>query len=329
MTDDSASNSPRPLGSSDLLISPIGLGCWQFSKRRTLAGKFWSMVEDKEIVAIVEVSIKKGIDWFDTAESYGGGVSEKALAAALRTLSIKPGEVAVASKWKPIPRRASSIPKTIGDRLECLSPYPIDLYQVHNPLHFSSIPKVMEAMAGLVETGNVRYVGVSNYSAGQMRRADAALREKGLRLISNQVHYSLLHRRIEANGILETAQELGVTIIAYSPLAQGLLSGKFHDQPGLVKTLPGFRKYMPAFKPKALEKSRPVVDACREIGQRYEKTPVQVALNWLINFHGEVVVAIPGATKVSQAESNASAMNFNMTRDELDYLDRLSASFMS
>lgn len=315
----------RSLGPSDLLVSPIGLGCWQFSKRQTMAGKFWSLVEDEDIKGIVKVSLEKGIDWFDTAESYGDGVSEKALATALQSLSVTPGSVMVASKWRPIPRRASSILKMIDTRLDCLSPYPIDLYQVHNPFHMSSIPKVMEAMVALVETGKVRYVGVSNYSADQMRRADEALREKGLRLVSNQVNYSLLHRRIEANGILEAAQELGIAIIAYSPLAQGLLSGKFHDQPGLVKTLTGFRKYMPAFKPKALEKSRKVVDACREIGVRYGKTPVQVALNWLINFYGNTVVAIPGSTKVSQAESNAGAMSFHLTRDEMDQLDHLSS----
>jgi len=327
MSNDQAEVGHRSLGGSDLLISPIGLGCWQFSKRRTLAGKFWSMVEDEEIAAIVKASMERGVNWFDTAESYGDGASEKSLAAALQTLNVKPGEVIIASKWRPIPRRASSIQKTIGARLDCLAPYSIDLFQVHNPFHFSTIPRVMTAMARLVESGKIRYVGVSNYSADQMRRADEALRERGLRLVSNQVRYSLLHRRIETNGLLETAVELGITIIAYSPVAQGLLSGKFHDQPGLVKRLPGFRRYLPDFQPGALNKSRPVVEACREIGRRYGLDPVQVALNWLVHCQEDTVAAIPGATRVSQAESNAEALSFRLTRDEMDHLDRLSSAY--
>lgn len=327
MPDEQREGGRRHLGSSDLQVSPIGLGCWQFSQRRTLAGKFWSMVEDEEIAAIIKASMDLGINWFDTAESYGNGVSERALAGALQSLDVEPGEVVIATKWRPIPRRAASIIKTIDIRLGCLSPYPIDLYQVHNPFHLSSVAKVMEAMAALVESGKIKYIGVSNYSAEQMHRADEILRNKGLRLVSNQVHYSLLRRRIETNGVLEAAEELGITIIAYSPLAQGILSGKFHDDPGRAKILPGFRKFMPAFKPKALEQSRPVVEACREIGQRYGKTPAQVALNWLVRFHKDSIVAIPGATKVSQAESNASALTFDLTRQEMDHLDSLSSAY--
>ena len=105
-----------------------------------MAGKFWSLVEDEEIAAIVKAGLEHGLNWFDTAESYGGGASERALAAALQTLKVKPGEVIIASKWRPISRRASSIQKTIGTRLDCLAPYPIDLFQVHNPFHFSTIP---------------------------------------------------------------------------------------------------------------------------------------------------------------------------------------------
>ena len=185
----------------------------------------------------------------------------------------------------------------------------------------------MAAMAQLVESRKIRYVGVSNYSADQMRRADEALKERGLRLVSNQVRYSLLHRRIETNGLLETASELGITIIAYSPVAQGILSGIFHDRPGLVRSLPGFRKHLPDFKPGALKRSRPVVEACREIGRRYGAPPAQVALNWLVHFHGEIVTAIPGATRAVQAESNAAATSFRLTRDEMDHLDRLSKAY--
>ncbi|UCC40295.1 MAG: aldo/keto reductase, partial [Candidatus Aminicenantes bacterium] len=149
----------------------------------------------------------------------------------------------------------------------------------------------------------------------------------GINLISNQVKYSLLDRRIETNGVLDTARELGISIIAYTPLAQGLVSGKFHDDPTLIKKRGGYRRHMGAFKPKGLEKSRPVIDALREIAERYQITPSQVALNWVLNFHGDIIVAIPGATKTIQAKDNAASMKFKLTKDEMEHLDRVSAPF--
>jgi aryl-alcohol dehydrogenase-like predicted oxidoreductase len=160
-----------------------------------------------------------------------------------------------------------------------------------------------------------------------MRKAHDELSSFGLHLISNQVRYSLLDRRIETNGILDTAEELGVSIIAYSPLAQGILSGKFHDNPGLIRERSGYRKYMGAFKSKGLEKSRGVVEALKDLAEKYRVTPAQIALNWVINFRGDVVVAIPGATSSTQAKDNTGSMKFELTADDLHRLDELSASF--
>ena len=145
-------------------------------------------------------------------------------------------------------------------------------------------------------------------------------------LASNQVLYSLLDRRIESNGVMETAKKLGITIIAYSPLAQGLVTGKFHDNPGLLKNI-GFRKYSSQFKPAGLEKSLPVVKTVKELAVRYNATPAQVALNWLIHFHGETVVAIPGATKEIHVKENTGAMAFRLSDADMDRLDRESAIF--
>jgi aryl-alcohol dehydrogenase-like predicted oxidoreductase len=119
----------RNLGKSDLKISPIGLGCWQFSKRKNFAGKYWPSLEDSIILNVVKVSLEGGINWFDTAELYGKGASEKALSGTLQKLGKKPGEVIVATKWWPVFRFASNIIKTIDDRLKALDPYPIDLHQ--------------------------------------------------------------------------------------------------------------------------------------------------------------------------------------------------------
>ena len=316
----------RRLGQSEIKITPIGLGCWQFSKRGNLVGKFWPSLEDDLIRDIIRISLEGGINWFDTAEIYGQGASEKILAKSLTALGKKPGDVLIATKWWPMFHRASNIIKTIDKRLACLNPFPIDLYQIHQPYGFSSEVKEMEAMAKLVQSKKINHVGVSNFSASKMRSAWETLQKSGISLLSNQVQYSLLNRKIETNGVLETAKELGVTIIAYSPLAQGLVTGKFHDNPELLKNI-GFRKYSSMFKPKGLEKSRPVTELVKKLAMKYEAIPSQVALNWLIHFHGDTIVAIPGATKAKHAEENTGAMKFRLSSDDMRLLDEMSAGF--
>ena len=316
----------RSLGKSGLMITPIGLGCWQFSKQQNMAGKFWPTIENNTINSIVKTSLEGGINWFDTAEVYGNGASERALSDALTALGKKPGEIMLATKWWPMFRTASNITKTINARLNALKPYPIDLYQVHQPWGFSNEKAEMDAMARLVKENKIKYVGVSNFSASQMRSAWEALQKHGIHLISNQVRYSLLDRKIESNGILQTAKELGISIIAYSPLAQGLVTGKFHDNPQLLKNI-GMRKYTPQFKPSGLEKSRPVIKCVQELALKYDVSPSQIALNWLINFHGETVVAIPGATKESHAKENTGAMTFTLSTEDLALLDNKSSIF--
>src|SRR5271157_4636288 len=155
----------RNLGKSGVKITPIGLGCWQFSKRGNMAGKFWPFLEDEQIKEIVKVSLEGGINWFDTAEIYGNGNSEKMLSASLTALGKKPGVVIIATKWWPMFRFASNMLKTIDKRISCLQPFPIDLYQVHQPFGFSSEVSEMEAMAKLVKNGKIKYVGVSNFPA--------------------------------------------------------------------------------------------------------------------------------------------------------------------
>jgi aryl-alcohol dehydrogenase-like predicted oxidoreductase len=209
-----------------------------------------------------------------------------------------------------------------------LAGYPIDLHQIHSPLSFSGVRAEMEAMADLVEAGKIRSVGVSNYNAGAMRRAHGVLAKRGIPLASNQVLYSMINRKVESNGIMEVAKDLGVTIIAYSPVGQGILTGAYHQNPELIQSRPGPRKRMPSFSRKGLERTRPLVEALREIGEGHGATPVQVALNWLLSFHGETVVAIPGASRPSQVEENLGAVAFRMGEDELTRLDELSRPFL-
>ena len=313
----------RTLGASDIRVSPIGLGCWQFSKGKGVVGRYWSVLGDDSIKDIVYASLNAGVNWFDTAEAYGWGVSETALAAALATIGKAPNDVVIATKWWPAFRAAGSIRATIDDRLDRLGGFPIDLYQVHQPYGFSSVEKEMDAMARLVQEKRIRYVGVSNFSAGQMKRADARLRSHGLRLIANQMRYSLLDRTIESNGVLEAAKELGISIIAYSPLAQGILTGKFHDEPGKVRGA-GVRRFLSAFSRSGLERARPLVDALKEVASNHRATPSQVALQWVVGSHGDTVVAIPGATSALQAVENAGAMNILLTPLEVKKLNEAS-----
>ena len=318
---------PRRLGTSDLLVSPVGLGCWQFSRGKGLSGRYWPTLSDGEIREIVRVSLASGINWFDTAESYGGGESERALAGALGALGVPVTGVVLATKWMPLFRTARSITKTVGTRLENLGVARIDLYQIHQPFSFSSIRSQMKAMAGLSEGGKIRFIGVSNFNEKRMRTAHRELASFGLKLTSNQVRYNLLDRSIESNGVLESARELGISIIAYSPLAQGVLSGKFHADPGLVRRLGGYRKYLSAFKQKGLAKSRPVIVTMRALAEKHGVTLPQIALNWLISSQADAVVAIPGATTASQAEENAGTMSFQLSPDELALLDEASLAF--
>ncbi|KZE49019.1 aldo/keto reductase [Brevibacillus parabrevis] len=314
----------RQLGSSDLLLSPLGLGCWQFSNGNGMVGKFWPTIKQSDVLHIVQTCLQGGINWFDTAEVYGKGQSEQILAQALRDAGKLAEGAHIATKWWPIMRTAKSIGKTIDERIRLLDNRTIHLHQVHQPYSFSSVASEMREMAALVKQGKVKHVGVSNFSAKSMREADRVLREHGLRLVSNQVKYNLLDRRIEYNGILDTAKELGIAIIAYSPLEQGILSGKFHKNPALVRSIVGPRKWSASFRESGLKKTLPLIEVLDELAGKYAASPTQIALNWLIHAHGETVFAIPGASKVHHAEENVKAMRFVLSASEMSRIDEVS-----
>lgn len=304
----------------------MGLGCWQFSEGKGLVGGYWPALPPDITREVVAKSLAAGVNWFDTAEAYGNGRSEHSLAAALRANGKQNGDVIVATKWWPMFRTAASIRDTIDTRLACLEGFGIDLHQVHQTVGLSSVEAEMDAMAALVAQKKIRAVGVSNFDAARMRRAHAALARHGLPLASNQMKYSLLDRRIESSGVMAAAKELGVTIIAYSPLEQGLVTGKFHDDPSRLKSLSPGRRF--ALTRRGLEKSRPLVDVLRAIASARDVGPAQVALAWMTRFHGDTVVVIPGATSARQAELNAGSMDLALTPDELRRIDEASRGFI-
>jgi aryl-alcohol dehydrogenase-like predicted oxidoreductase len=257
-----------------------------------------------------DASLAAGVDFFDTAAMYSGGGSERRLGELARDKA-----VVVATKFPARPlARTEEFTATLAASLDRLRRGSVDLYQHHFPSRRVDIPRLMMLMADAVEAGKVRAVGVSNYSAEQMRVAHQALAQRGVPLASNQVQYSLLYRRPEVDGVLAACRELRITLIAYQPLASGALTGRY-----LNSRPTGLRRVNPKFRRAAMEALRPVVQLLQTIGAGYEKTPGQVALRWLLDQDG--VLPIPGAKNAEQARHNAAALGFRLTPKEIDELD--------
>ncbi|NPD88924.1 MAG: aldo/keto reductase [Asgard group archaeon] len=315
----------RNLGKTKIKITPIGQGVMQFAGGTTFMKFVYPALTDKESNSIVKTALDGGINWFDTAEAYGFGLSEEKLSKGLQAAGIEDEEVVIATKWMPMMRRAESIRKTIANRLKHLHPYSIDLHQIHMPYSLSSFQKQFDAMADIFEEGHIKSIGISNFSAKQMRKAHEILEEKDLVLASNQVNYSLIKRNIESNGVLDAAKELGITIISWSPLQSGILSGKFHKDKEMFKNQPAVRRLRSRNQ---IKESQNLIDVLENIAANHKATITQVALNWLVNFHGKIVVAIPGATKANQAESNSRAMRIQLSKNELKEIDEKSRQFI-
>jgi aryl-alcohol dehydrogenase-like predicted oxidoreductase len=307
-------------GSNSLLVKPLGIGAWSWGD--TLFWQYGKGYGVEEVRAAFEAAITAGITFFDTAEVYGNGESERLLGQFARETDIP---IQIATKYGPLPWRVfrQSVADAVTESLKRLQVEKITLYQVHWPFTFLMTQEtLMNALADEVEKGRIEAVGVSNYSAEQMRTAHDILARRGVPLAVNQVRYSLLSRQIETQGILETARELGVTILAYSPLAQGLLTGKYtSDAPPS-----GPRQWDSRYKPDGLQKIEPVLSVLREYGEKYGKTPAQVALNWLICQPG--VMPIPGAKNAAQAEQNAGALGWQLNSEEVMRLEQVSRPWL-
>ena len=310
--------SRTPLGQSTLRVPRMGIGVMTWGDAKGLArlhpaktayGSAEGLEEEKRAL---EVSLEAGIDLFDTAAFYSGGASERRLGELTRGKT-----VLIATKFPGgFSFKTEDLPKELDANLARLGRDSIDLYQHHFPAKNVSIPKLMDLLADAVEAGKVKTVGVSNYSAEQMREAHAALAKRGIPLASNQVEYSLLHRQPESNGVLDACRELGITLIAYTPLAGGALTGKY----SATRRASGLRRFMPNFSRKTMEALQPVIALLRQIGERYSKTPSQVALRWLIE--NPVVLPIPGAKNSKQAIENAGALSFALTPEEVNALSQ-------
>ncbi|WP_414526900.1 aldo/keto reductase [Nodularia chucula] len=311
------------LGQHGPSVTPLCIGTWAWGDKL-----FWNYGNGygvEEVEAAFTAALEAGVTFFDTAEVYGLGLSEKLLGQFIQKA---PQSVQIATKFGPLPWRftGQSVSDALTESLKRLQLERIELYQVHWPFaFFLSQETLMNTLADEVKRGRIAAVGVSNYSATQMREAHQILGVKGIPLAVNQVRYSLLTRQIESNGILATARELGVTILAYSPLAQGLLTGKY--TPERVATPSGARKVDPRFSKEGLQKIAPVISLLNSLGEKYDRTPAQVALNWLIA-QGNVI-PIAGVKTPEQVKQNAGALGWKLNTEEIGQLEKVTRLWLS
>ena len=293
----------------------IGLGAWSWGDR--IVWNYGKGYSDADIEEGFKISLENGVHFVDTAEIYGNGRSERLLGQFLKRTETP---VIVATKFFPLPWRLTraSVTRALHASLERLGLERVDLYQIHWPSPLVPIERYVEGLVSAHRLGLTRAVGVSNYNKNQMQRAFTVLSGYEIPLASNQVEYNLLNRSVEKNGLLARCQELGIRLIAYSPLAMGLLTGKYSSE----NPPPGMRagKYAGALK-----EMQPLIKLLTEIGQDLGgKSVAQVALNWCIC---KGTLPIPGAKNVRQAEMNAGAAGWRLTPEQVQALDDVSDPF--
>jgi aryl-alcohol dehydrogenase-like predicted oxidoreductase len=290
----------------------MGLGAWQWGDR--MIWQFGQNYSEKEVKDAFTVSVDEGIRFIDTAEAYGGGLSERLLGKFIQETD---QPVLIATKYSPYPWRVtkSFIPRALKGSLERIGAESVDLYQVHFPTPLMSTDRLMDGMIECVKSGMTRTVGISNFNQSHMLTAYSALARQNIPLASNQIHFSLLNKSAEKNGLLARCKELGVRLIAYSPVEKGLLTGKY----SVDNRPPGMRGRIYA---NILPKIEPLIKLMTTIGQDHGgKSNAQVALNWTIC---KGALPIPGAKNLKQAQENAGALGWKLTEEEVARLDEVS-----
>ncbi|MFC7927860.1 aldo/keto reductase [Microbacterium laevaniformans] len=300
------------LGSQGLRVSQLGLGCMGMSM-------FYKGADEKESVATIQRAIDIGVTLFDTAEVYGPFENEKLLR---RALGDRRASVSIATKFASeitddgqILGHVNGSPDYARHALERslrhLGTDYIDLYYLHRVDPHTPIEDTIGAMGDFVAEGKVRYIGVSETSAETLRRAHATFP-----ITAIQSEYSLFERDAEHNGVLDTARELGIGFVPFSPLGRGFLSGTFTRASDLPEG--DARRGLPRFSDEAIAANLEIVDALRAIAQRKGCTTAQLALAWLL---AQKTVPIPGTTKRSRLEENAGAAEIELTPEDLRAID--------
>jgi aryl-alcohol dehydrogenase-like predicted oxidoreductase len=296
---------------ADQPLPDMGVGTWAWGDRF-----FWGYGHGfgrGDVNEAFQVSFESGIRFFDTAEAYGQGASERILGELEKGAGAR---LTIASKFMPYPWRLSkrALLNALERSLDRLGRDRLELYQIHWPLPPVPIETWMEALGEAVEKGFVQTVGVSNFSMAQMERARASLARFGIPLRSNQVLYNLMDRKPEKTGLLEACRRQGIALIAYSPIAQGLLTGRYS-----MNNPPPLRRRV-RFRRARMARAGLLVDELRRIGQAHGgKTPAQVAINWVMC---KGAIPIPGAKNAAQAAENVGALGWRLSDDEVTALDR-------
>lgn len=299
------------LGRSDLRVSPIGLGVWQFGDK----GWGWgTAVTEEDALSVLQTAFDAGVNFIDTAEGYGRGISEQVVGNFIKKVGRH--NLVIATKVSGQHLRYRDVMMAAEGSLSRLGISTIDLYQVHFANPYVPLRQTMEAMEDLVDQRMIRYIGVSNFSAPLIKDAQHALSRNGI--VSNQVRYNLLQRSVEEES-LPYCREHGIAIIAYSPLAQGLLTGKF-EKPDLAEN--DLRKDNLLFNPENFGRVLKDIDVLKEVARKYNKTPGQVALAWLLS--RDDVLPIPGAKRPSQVTENVGAVGWRLKPEDLTLLDQAS-----
>ena len=301
---------------SDTPTAPLGVGTWAWGDSSTWGmGSYDSSITEATINEAWDASIEAGVTLFDTAEVYGNGESERIIGRLLAADPARRASLVLATKFMPSPWKLNVGPAlraAAEASLQRLGIDQIDLYQIHGPISLRGHAALAEALAGAHQAGLIKAVGVSNYSIGEMTKIHAELSKRGLALASNQIEFSLLRRRPETSGLLAAARRLGVVPLAYSPIGQGRLTGKYSaaNPPKGKRT----------FSDHPMEQVDAIVSELRRIGgAQGDKTPSQVALRWIIE---KGAVPIPGAKNRQQAVENAGALGWELAADDLAALDR-------
>ncbi len=308
------------LAGTDVSIPTLGVGTWAWGDSSTWGmGSYDSSLTEETIRQAWDASIDAGVSLFDTAEVYGSGESERIIGRLMAADPERAAKVVLATKFMPSPWKLNvrgALLTALRSSVERLGVPKVGLYQIHGPISLRSHAALAEALAGAHQAGLVDAVGVSNYSVKETRSMAGELTKRGLRLATNQIEFSLLRRVPETSGLLATCAELGVVPLAYSPIGQGRLTGKY----SAASPPPGKR----GFSAHPMEVVDKVVAELRAIGDKHGgRLPSQVALNWII---AKGAVPIPGAKNRQQAEENAGALGWSIDADDLERLDRVALS---
>lgn len=303
-------NTPRTLGRSTLQIGRIGLGCMGMSE-------FYGGARDEaDLIKTLRAAVELGINHFDTADMYGVGHNEELIGKAF---SDRSNQVTVATKfgvrrgasgeWLGLSGRPEYVKEACEKSLKRLGRETIDLYYQHRPDPNVPVEESVGAMKKLVEEGKVRFIGVSEFSAEQLRAAHAVHPITAL-----QTEYSLWTRNVEEEGLLEACRELGIAFVAYSPLGRGFLTGAIPNRAALEAN--DWRRDNPRFSDEALAENARFVDLIREVASRKSATEAQVALAWVLA-QGEDIFTIPGTRRTERLKENLGAWKVQFTAEEL------------